>query len=365
MEGAGRCIVAAERLPKEWPVARNRLTYGEKTAGISAILLFAFMFLDWYSFSYVQGGPFLSFLNVPVQHGNAWKVLDVIPLVLGAAIAITLLVGLLVLLGSRWGAKIPAGVIVAVLGAISFLLILYRIVDPPADEPVRGLEGHFEATPLLGIYLALAAAGGIALGGLLVYLEEGCVPRERGTAATRISRERGAWQLGLDKLSVGEKVAAISAILLLPFMFLDWFGVQFSEPGISVPDKNAWEVLDYIPILLLVAIVAALGVAALRLTRAKWVPAARAYAVVAILGVISSVLILLLTIAPPLPSNTFREVLGSATVEGTVHFPIFLAMAAAAGIAIGGCLAMWEELRQPRRPKREALSRTTPETDAT
>jgi hypothetical protein len=106
-----------------------------------------------------------------------------------------------------------------------------------------------------------------------------------------------------NRLNYGEETAGISAILLFAFMFLDWFGVEFSEAGISVPGKNAWEALDYTPIVLVVAIFAALGVVALRLTRAKWVPAARANAVVAILGVISSLLILLRTIAPPPPST--------------------------------------------------------------
>jgi len=88
----------------------------------------------------------------------------------------------------------------------------------------------------------------------------------------RISRCSGSWQVAFVKLRFGEKIAAFSAILLLPFMFLDWFGVEFSEPGISVPGKNAWEAVDYIPIVLLVAIVAALGVAALRLTNPTGCP---------------------------------------------------------------------------------------------
>src|SRR6476620_6690079 len=97
----------------------SRLSNGERIAGVSAILLFVFMFFDWYSLHYLQEGPFLSYLNVPDQHGNAWKALDVIPFVLETAIAITLLVGLLALLDSRWEDKIPARVIVAVFGAVS------------------------------------------------------------------------------------------------------------------------------------------------------------------------------------------------------------------------------------------------------
>jgi hypothetical protein len=64
-------------------------------------------------------------------------------------------------LDSRWEAKIPAGVIVAVFGAVSFLLMLYRIIDPPIYVEGRSFYKprgfHFEATPLVGIYLALAA----------------------------------------------------------------------------------------------------------------------------------------------------------------------------------------------------------------
>ena len=35
----------------------------------------------------------------------------------------------------------------------------------------------------------------------------------------------------LDKLSTGEKISAVSAVLLFIFMFFDWFGVKVS--GVS------------------------------------------------------------------------------------------------------------------------------------
>jgi hypothetical protein len=349
----------------------GRLSQGEKIAGISAILLFAFMFLDWYSFRLIQEGNLLSYLNLFVDNGNAWTALGIIPFVLEGTIAITLVAVLLALMGSSWEAKIPAGASVAVLGGVSFLLILYRIIDPPLYEEARGYRfeearGYrFDSTALLGIYLALAAAGGIALGGVLAYVEGGRVPREWGTAATRISRVRAAWHLAFVKLRFGEKIAAFSAILLLPFMFLDWFGVEFSEAGISVPGKNAWEALDYIPIVLVVAIFAALGVAALRLTGARWVPEARANATVGVLGALSALLILSRIVYLPPLYNFFRDNLTGVTSEGTVLLPIFFALAAAAGIALGGGLAMREELHRPRRPRREPTSGTMPETDAT
>ena len=74
----------------------------------------------------------------------------------------------------------------------------------------------------------------------------------------------------LDKLSPGEKIAGGSAILLFIFMFFDWFGVEVSGVGGfsgSVPGGggNAWDALDFIPIVLLITIVAALVMVGLRL----------------------------------------------------------------------------------------------------
>jgi hypothetical protein len=122
----------------------------------------------------------------------------------------------------------------------------------------------------------------------------------------------------------------------------DWFGsrnsgeLQFFSVG-----RNAWEALDCIPIILVIAIIAALGAAALRLTRAAD-ESPLANAVVAILG-IASVLLIFFRIVNPPNFGSFREVWGTFTIEGTVQFPAFLAMLAAMGIAVGGCQAMREE----------------------
>jgi amino acid transporter len=63
--------------------------------------------------------------------------------------------------------------------------------------------------------------------------------------------------------------------------------------------RSAWEALDYIPIILVVAIIAALGVVALRLTDTTYKPAIPANAVVAILGTVSALLILFWIVDPP------------------------------------------------------------------
>ncbi|HEY4780081.1 MAG TPA: hypothetical protein VIH47_10870 [Solirubrobacterales bacterium] len=106
----------------------------------------------------------------------------------------------------------------------------------------------------------------------------------------------------LNGPSNGEKIAGVSAILLLVFMALDWFGSKDSgELRLFSVGRNAWEALDYIPIVLLIAIIAALGVVALRLTGSAYQPPVKANAVVAILGIVSVLLI------PDLPRSGSRH----------------------------------------------------------
>jgi hypothetical protein len=135
----------------------------------------------------------------------------------------------------------------------------------------------------------------------------------------------------------------VSAILLFVFMFFDWFGNKDSGAlKLFSVGHSAWEALDYIPIVLMVAIVVALGVVVLRLSDTAYEPPVPANPVVAILGTVSALLILFRTVNPP-NFGSFREVFGPVTIEGTVQFPIFLALGAALGIAVGGYLATREE----------------------
>lgn len=150
--------------------------------------------------------------------------------------------------------------------------------------------------------------------------------------------------MNLDRPNYGEMIAGISAILLFVFMFFDWYRVNVSAGISPVPSENAWEALAYTPLVLVIAVAAAVGLVALRLIHPAYEPHARANAVVAVLGVVSSLLILLRILAPPPPFNAFREVLGSSTVEGTVQLPIFLTLAAAVGVAFDGCWAMRQKI---------------------
>lgn len=147
----------------------------------------------------------------------------------------------------------------------------------------------------------------------------------------------------VDKLNTGEKISAVSAILLFIFMFFDWFGAEVS--GVSgfsgsVPGEgaNAWDALEVIPIFLMIAIVAALGVAVIRLTDADLEPPISLNAIVAALGGLAFLLILYRIVDPP-GGGSF----GGVSVDTTLKFGIFLGLIAAAGIAYGGYAAMREE----------------------
>jgi hypothetical protein len=147
-----------------------------------------------------------------------------------------------------------------------------------------------------------------------------------------------------DRLSTGEKLAAVSALLLFVFMFFDWFGVEVSGvPGfggeVGGTGGSAWDALDVIPIFLMLAIVAAIGVAVIRLTDADLELPISLNAIVAALGGLAVLLILYRIVDQPGGGGDFSGV----EVDVTLKVGIFLAFAAAVGIAYGGYRAMQEE----------------------
>jgi hypothetical protein len=149
----------------------DKLSIGERIAALSAILLFIFMFFDWFGVE-VSGVPGFSG-EVTGGGGSAWDALDVIPLFLMAAIVVAVGVGIVRLTDADLEPPISLNAIVAALGALAVLLILYRIVDPPGGGGT-GLEGvEVDTTLKLGIFLALVAAAGIAYGGWSAMREEG------------------------------------------------------------------------------------------------------------------------------------------------------------------------------------------------
>jgi hypothetical protein len=157
----------------------NRLTQGEKIAGVAAILLFIFMFFDWYGVSVSGGGISASF---PGAGGNAWDTLDVIPIILLLGIIATLAIVALSASESEVELPVHGATIIAAVGAVSVLLILFRIIDTPTFATYAGVSA--EGSVEFGIFLSLIAAAGVAFGGWRAMQEDGVT---FGDAADRLS----------------------------------------------------------------------------------------------------------------------------------------------------------------------------------
>jgi hypothetical protein len=143
----------------------DRLNTGEKIAGLSAVLLFIFMFFDWFTVEVSDGEGLFSVS----EGGSAWDALDVIPIILMVAIIAAVALALIRLTDAVFEPPVSMAAIVAILGGISVLLILYRIIDPPLDTDIPGVE----ISRSIGIYLGLLAAAGITYGGYRAMQEEG------------------------------------------------------------------------------------------------------------------------------------------------------------------------------------------------
>jgi hypothetical protein len=134
----------------------NRLSTGEKIAGAAAVLLFISMFFAWFGYE-IPGGE----LGIGGSFSfNAWESFDFIDLVL----LVTVVVTLAAVIATATDAVIdfPLNPVVAVLGGLSLLLVLYRIIDPPGET-----DREF------GVFLGLVLSGLVAYGGYRAMQEEG------------------------------------------------------------------------------------------------------------------------------------------------------------------------------------------------
>jgi hypothetical protein len=136
----------------------------------------------------------------------------------------------------------------------------------------------------------------------------------------------------------------ISAALLFVLMFFHWFGVRATNTSNLLfaiqsvePDKNAWEALEYIPIVLVTTIGVGVLLLALRFMNVahRWhAPLKR---LVLIAGLVSTFLIAFRIIEPPVFGTE-----ETVTYEGIIQLPIFFAFLAALGVVHGAYRASRE-----------------------
>jgi hypothetical protein len=157
-------------------------------AGIAAAVLFVAMFLSWYSI----GGAVEDEVDAQIQRledqglpqeaidqaraqadaaidaapdtsANAWQAFDIIDLILMLTILAAVAMVAIAATSTQVNLPVAMSALVAGLGILATLCVLYRLIDPPAD----GIDRSF------GIFIGLIAAGGIAYGGWRAMEEEG------------------------------------------------------------------------------------------------------------------------------------------------------------------------------------------------
>ena len=153
----------------------GNLGRGALIAGASGVLLFIFMFIAWYSAGGEVGEAIEAAQQAAEQLGvegpeeadtsaNAWESFDFIDLVLLLAVIVSVGVAALTLTGASASLPVAGSTLTCGIGALAFLLVLYRLINPPG-------EGDVDRD--IGIWLGLLATAGITIGGYLGMQEEG------------------------------------------------------------------------------------------------------------------------------------------------------------------------------------------------
>lgn len=162
----------------------SNLGRGAMIAAISGIVLFiALFFFDWYSVGIAdeinaaqeQAAEALGVDAAPAEVEDAgvtgWDAFDFTNLICLLAIIVAVGLAAMTMFGSSASLPVAGSALTCGIGALAFLLVLYRTLDPPGDG---GLDRDF------GLFLGLLASAGIAAGGYLGMQEEGTTFAEQG-----------------------------------------------------------------------------------------------------------------------------------------------------------------------------------------
>lgn len=137
----------------------------------SAVCLFGLTLFHWYGVELINTSNLLFAIQSVEPGRNAWQALEFVPVFVAVTVVATVVCEGLLLVGlfRRFGLVINA--LVVILGLASFLLILFRIVDPPTfrTEATITAVGVVQAP----MFVALVAAAGVMVGGLVALREEG------------------------------------------------------------------------------------------------------------------------------------------------------------------------------------------------
>jgi amino acid transporter len=151
----------------------STLSTGEKVSGVAGIALFLIMILfSWFGIEVAGfGSP---------EGANAFEAFGLIDIVLLITAIAAIALPLMSATQASVDLPVALSAIVALLGAISVILILFRIISPPDFDIPGSVDVGFgevdtgaETTRKFGVFLGLLAAIGVTIGGWLSMQEEG------------------------------------------------------------------------------------------------------------------------------------------------------------------------------------------------
>jgi hypothetical protein len=180
------------------------LRRSDRIIGIGAIAFFIFLFFfKWYGVSSstsVGGVSYSDSANGWHTFTNSRWIWIITIIVALAAVAIS--AGVL-----KLKSPVQPGVLVAGLGALSAILILYRIIDHPSAGTSGTIAGvHYSASVgiKIGIWLGLIAALALTYGGYLAMQDE-------GTSLTDVREQASGALSGLSAAVSGDGASSPSA----------------------------------------------------------------------------------------------------------------------------------------------------------
>jgi hypothetical protein len=141
----------------------SRVSFGEMVAAAGGVALLVLMFLPWF-------GGRLSGIGAPVRvpTRTGWESFGTLPEFL-IIVAIALAVGIAVARAMNALPPLPVeqGLMVLAAGAVTFLIVGFRLLDPPDVLDVAIPNIDVDSSRKIAAFLALGAAGVIAYGGFL------------------------------------------------------------------------------------------------------------------------------------------------------------------------------------------------------
>jgi hypothetical protein len=158
----------------------TKLRLGEVVAGVSAVLLFIVMFFHWYGVKINTSAFGIKVTGVESPGFSAWKVYSYTDLLL--LLLIILALGMVFLSATQRSTALPISlnVIVAGLGGIMTLIVLYRLINQPGPNDL--------VTVKFWAYVGLLLTAGVAVGAFLAMRDEGT---SFGDAAQRVGGTAG------------------------------------------------------------------------------------------------------------------------------------------------------------------------------